>query len=76
MKIAIQVSETSSKAWDDILPVLHEVENHKEAELIAYAISKQFGRVTVRLTVLSDNYQHGKLRDYIGRLSGAYLQAR
>lgn len=80
MKISIQIG--NHKSWDETEPVLHEIEKMSEADVIAYAISKQFGRVTVRMVYLPDNYEQimkdlksPSLSVYVCTISGAYIQS-
>jgi hypothetical protein len=75
MKISIQVKQ--DKPWDQTAPVTHEVENTSEACAIAYAVSKHFGCVTVRMVYIQDEHGYkGTLLDYVCRCSGSYIQSK
>ena len=59
--------------WDDCKPVVHEFESYASGIEAAYALSKQLGKITVRVV-------HLKIWDgtisMIGRMSGAYIQSK
>lgn len=74
MQISIQVNQ--GKSWDQTEPVLHEVNNTNEACAIAYAVSKHFGCVTVRMVYLPETGFEGKLLDFVCRCSGSYIQSK
>jgi len=62
----------STKSWDSVTPVVHEFDTDAIAVEAAYALSKQLGKVTVRMVRLKG---WDGTNSMIGRMSGAYIQA-
>ena len=76
MKISIQAT-TEQRNWDTVAPVIHEVANDQEAYAIAMAISKQMGKVTVRVCDLNDWVPDSQITQaWVGRCNARYFQAK
>ena len=69
--------------WAKVAPVIHEVKDDHEAYAISMAISKQMGKITVRVCDIHDrNYftTEGPPKKitaaYVARCNGKYFQAK
>lgn len=63
----------SMKPWDSVTPVVHEFETEETGIEAAYALSKQLGKVTVRVVMLKG---WDGTNSMIGRMSGTYIQSK
>ena len=73
MKISMQVC--LNNGWDNNKPAIHEVTDWKQAMDMAYVLSHQFGNTTVRVCKLDHFPNEISLGEYVGRLSGTYIQS-
>lgn len=60
--------------WDSVIPVVHEFDSEEGGIEAAYALSKQLGRVTVRVVRLTKTWDG--TNSMIARMSGTYIKSR
>jgi hypothetical protein len=77
MKISIQATASDFNSWDEVTASIFDVETWADAVSLAYGVSKILGDRTVRLVEVGEPVGlEMSLQEYVGRLSGTYIQSR
>jgi hypothetical protein len=71
MRVSFQICLLNG--WDNNPPSFHDVETWEQAIATAYVLSNHFANSTVRVCKLAVGVP--ETADYIGRLSGCYVQS-